>query len=661
LSKRGKEKKTSKGPPMQLKKLHEGSVLILGVLLGILVTFSSSRAGVVEGKVTSIRGNLVELSLGSEKGVKLGDSGRIYYKITIGEKERQIFIAKFKISYLSEKSCMAQIEEKTGEIKVGFLAEVTVKSGELEVKSEPSGAKVYLDGKEVGESPIVLSDISPGRHLIRLVKEGFEPYEVLEVVAVDRKGLMVNLNKIVKEGELLIQTEPSGATIYLNNRSVGRSPYEGRGLSPGIYRIRVTKEGYENWEKSEIVEPGRRVEVLAQLKGNEGELELRSDPPGGKVYLDGKYVGVTPLHLLHIRPGKYSVLIVKEGYVPYEEQLEVTRGDRKTVRASMKSKMGELDVSLKTPGASLTIDGKSVEVGPRNYVEKELPSGKYKIRVAKEAYETWEGEVAVKAGEKLEMSIELNMKKGEVLVRTEPPGAIIYFGGKSVGTGSYEGKGLIPGSYKIRVMKEGYEAWEGDVVVEGGKKAEVLAKLNEIDWAQRSCDAPVWNLGDNWTFKDAAGKFWSNQILEIRDDSFIMRVEGSRELYAYDKKTLGCNYLIDRSGRKVKNTGAFRNIFDFPLVVGKRWRYSTESGGRNIVNELRVEGVEEVTTPAGTFKAYKIYYRQSEVSRATSGWVRHWYAPVVKWWVKREVENSPYWALAYGLQSAELIYYRMKQ
>lgn len=645
---------------MNLKKLREGSVFILIILLGILVISTPSRAGVVEGKVTSISGNFVELSLGSEKGIRLGDSGRIYYKITIGEKERQIFIAKFKISYLSEKSSMAQIEEKTGEIKVGFLVEVTVKSGELEVKSEPSGAKIYLDGKEVGESPIVLSDISPGRHLIRVMKEGYEPYELLEVVGVDRKGVMVTLKKVVKEGELLVQTDPSGAAVYLNGRSVGRSPYEGKGLSPGIYRIRVTKEGFENWEKSEMVEPGRRVEVLAQLKANEGELEVRSEPPGGKVYLDGKYMGVTPLHLLHIRPGKYSVLIVKEGYAPYEEQVEITRADRKTVRASMKSRMGELEISLKTAGASLYIDGKPMEVNPRNYVGKELSSGTYRIRVDKEGYETWEGEVAVKAGEKVEVSIELKMKKGEVLVRTEPTGALIYFGGKSVGAGSYEGKGLSPGPYKIGATKEGYEAWEGDVVVEGGKKAEVLAKLNEIDWGQRSCEAPVWNLGDNWTFKDAAGKFWSNQILEIREDSFIMRVEGDRDLYVYDKKTLSCNYFTDRSGRKVKNRGALKNIFDFPLIVGKRWRYSTESGGTSIVNELRIEGVEEVNTPAGTFKAYKIYYQQTEMSRGTSGWVRHWYAPVVKWWIRREVEKSPYWARAYGLQSAELIYYRLK-
>ena len=252
------------------------------------------------------------------------------------------------------------------------------------------------------------------------------------------------------------------------------------------------------------------------------------------------------------------------------------------------------------------------------------------------------------------------MKKGEFLVRTEPPGATIYFDGKSVGKGLYEAKGLTPGPYKIRVIKEGYEAWEGDLVVEAGKKAELLPKLKEIDWAQRSCEAPIWNLGDRWTYKDSAGRFWSNQVFEIREDLFIMRWEGDRDLWGYDKKSLNCHYLIDRSGKKVRNTDPLKNIFDFPLAVGKKWKYATEFGSTSLVNEFKVEGVEEIKTPAGTFKAYKIYFRQTVMSRMTSGWVRYWYSPAVNWWIKREVEKSPHWATAYGLQSAELYYYTLK-
>ena len=43
----------------------------------------------------------------------------------------------------------------------------------------------------------------------------------------------------------------------------------------------------------------------------------------------------------------------------------------------------------------------------------------------------------------------------------------------------------------------------------------------------------------------------------------------------------------------------------------------------------------------------------------SSGWVRYWYAPAVKWWIKREVEISSYWARDYRLQNAILYYYRL--
>jgi hypothetical protein len=78
------------------------------------------------------------------------------------------------------------------------------------------------------------------------------------------------------------------------------------------------------------------------------------------------------------------------------------------------------------------------------------------------------------------------------------------------------------------------------------------------------------------------------------------------------------------------------------------------------VNEFKVEGVEEINTAAGMFKAYKIHFRQTEMSRMASGWIRYWYAPAAKFWIKREVEKSPYWARAYGLQSAELYSYSSK-
>jgi len=578
------------------KKLVRGFIFFLISILFVLIASSNSEPGAVVGEVTSIHGDMIELNIGSEKGVKAGDTGRIYYKVMIGEKEKPIFIAKFKVTHLSEKSSMAQIEEKTAEVKIGYLMEVTVKVGELEVKSKPSGAKVYMDGKEAGETPVVLSGVVPGRHQIRVIKEGYDPFEVTEVLGVERKEVIATLKKTVRGGDLIVQTAPPGATIYLDGKLVGTSPYDGKGLSPGTYRIRVIKEGFETWERVENVEAGKRVEVIAQLKVKGADLEVRSEPPRATVYLDGKNMGETPVTLSGVRAGQYSIRVVKEGYHPYEERVELIGGDRKTALASLKTRLGVLGVILKTSGASLYVNGKPVEVGPSNTVEKELSSG----------------------------------------------------------------------SYKVKVTKEGYEAWEGEALVEAGKRVEVLPKLKEMDWSKKSCEAPVWNIGDKWTYKGATGKVWDTVVVDIKGNSFIVRPGERRDLDGYDMKTLNWNFLIKEGGEKTEYRGPFKSIFNFPIFVGKEWKYEAKSiptGGSkeaNFLNELKVERVEEVTVPAGTFKVYRIYYKQTHMPSTRNGWICLWYSPVVKMWIKREVEKTSYWAKTTWLQDTELISYHLK-
>lgn len=438
----------------KLKRWFEELFVLALLLVGLILT-SLSHAEVLVGKVTSIHGDVIELNLGSEKGIKSGDSGRVYYTIKVGEKEKPIFIAKFKVTHISEKSSIAQIVDTTGEVKAGYAVEVVVKeSVRLEVKSEPSGAKVYIDGKESGHTPLALSDVKTGRHQIRVVKEGYESYEVSVETGVGRKEIMANLKQVLRKGELLIRTAPTNANIYLNDRTVGTSPYEGKGLSPGKYKVRVTHEGYEPWEK--------------------------------------------------------------------------------------------------------------------------------------------------------------------------------------------------------------------DVAVETGKKAEVLAKLEEIDWSKRPCNAPVWKVGDQWTYKPARGGHGIREIVEVREDLFIMKTSESENLRAYDKTTMNLKFLVDKSGKQVLVSHPFRRVLDFPMFVGKKWKDTVTARTatkREVTfeNEFQIEGVEEVTTPAGVFKAFKIYQKQTNtVPPGRNGWARYWYSPMVKNTVKIEVEKSSYWAGVSWPQDSELISYELK-
>jgi hypothetical protein len=418
LQQKGERVPMSKMSHKKAMKLHGISVLVLAPILTLLVIASGSEAAVVKGRVTALLGDVIKIDIGSERGAQVGDSGRLYYTVMIEGKERPVYIADFKITQLSANTSTARVEEKGVDVRVGFLTEVTIKEGELEVRSEPSGAKVYLDGNEMGETPIVLSEVWSGKHTVRVMKDGYAPHEEqVEIKGADRKKITTSLRRLAevptgvrgKTGELVVQTNPSGADIFINGKPVGISPYENKASFPGTSKMRIAKEGYEPWETDVVVEIGKRLQLLAYLKAMEGNLEILSSPSGAKVFMDGKEIGETPLSVSCVPAGEHQVRILKEEYSPYEERVSVKGRERGTVRATLERLAGELLVSTEPEDAGIYIDGKPVGRSP--YEGKALSSGIHKVKIMKEGYEVWDRDVVVEAGKRKEILIKLNAKR----------------------------------------------------------------------------------------------------------------------------------------------------------------------------------------------------------------------------------------------------------
>ncbi len=186
-------------------------------------------------------------------------------------------------------------------------------------------------------------------------------------------------------------------------------------------------------------------------------------------------------------------------------------------------------------------------------------------------------------------------------------------------------------------------------------------------WSQEKCVAPAWKVGDKWTYKDATGATFSNEVLDVNGDVFILKNDATKSVVAIDKKTMNLKFFIGPEGRKVKATGVLKKFNDFPLFVGKKWTDSFTVESRrgmqqelNIMCDFKVENIVEVKVPAGTFKAYVIYLKQgTQAYGGRYGWARHWYSPEVKALVKREYEKSDYW-IESRIQDAELISYELK-
>jgi hypothetical protein len=184
--------------------------------------------------------------------------------------------------------------------------------------------------------------------------------------------------------------------------------------------------------------------------------------------------------------------------------------------------------------------------------------------------------------------------------------------------------------------------------------------------AQEKIDAPIWNAGDKWIYQTADGKKFTIEVVKVDDEVFVVRTGGNPYLNVYDKKTMNITKWIDSSGTEA--SASVMNIYDFPLFVGKNWggrilpSGTQVGGGSHFEYSFKVEDREEINTIAGSFKAYRLYCKHSSLGprAGPGGWIKFWYSPEAKAWVKKVVEKSRYFQGTPHIDT-ELVSYQLKK
>jgi hypothetical protein len=85
---------------------------------------------------------------------------------------------------------------------------------------------------------------------------------------------------------------------------------------------------------SAAVTSGGTASSPASTEGR-GVFAIESTPPGAEVYVDGEFVGTTPMAEHGLTTGKHEIELRKKGFATWKRQLSVSAGARATVAAEM--------------------------------------------------------------------------------------------------------------------------------------------------------------------------------------------------------------------------------------------------------------------------------------------------------------------------------------
>src|SRR5262245_2456772 len=147
--------------------------------------------------------------------------------------------------------------------------------------------------------------------------------------------------------------------------------------------------------------------------------------------------------------------------------------------------------------------------------------------------------------------------------------------------------------------------------------------------AQEQAPAPLYKEGDTWQF-NISRKGQVGSSTEQNDGVYELSVsQGTVKIYQIDGSQKN-EKIIQRDGPtqellRLIGKSDQRPDLKFPLSIGQKWTYEyttrppSSKFDQHRAAEVNVTGMEQVITPAATFKAYKLIRSESWAVGSKSG------------------------------------------
>ena len=285
----------------------------------------------------------------------------------------QTAIGKHEVTISKEgyRTITKQIEVTQQQVVFSFaLQEIELQS--VTISSNPDGAKIYLDNNEKGITNKGMF-LYPGAYNLKLSKSGYlDKEEKIEVIEGKENKFSYTFTKNV--GSLSLTVTPSDATVLINKETYnGTSSLE---LSPGKYKIEVSKDGYYETGETIEIELGKTVTKNYTLQPKVGKLQFSVSPPEATAELsrNGKTVQTWQgLKIIKdVQVGEYDLTVKSSGYITVTKKIRIEENktaveDVQLIQGNDKLQQGEFNYAGKTYH--------SIKIGTQVWMQENLDVG----------------------------------------------------------------------------------------------------------------------------------------------------------------------------------------------------------------------------------------------------------------------------------------------
>lgn len=265
---------------------------------------------------------------------------RVLFNWGIAEKELGRYAAaldKFKQEQAEGKGQLSPDEERE---LAGVIAGLEKYVAQLTIEINEPGAEVFIDNEKIDTSklpgPVT---VQVGERRVRAVKPGFaEANESVQVAGGGSGKVSLKLLPLAKTGRVNISVVgPSNAVVKVDGVERGPAPYAGNVAVTGEpHQFSAEAPGYVTATQTAPVTEGSALNLVLQLSPEQekGKLLVIAKPEGATIEIDGKVAGATRWEG-PVDARTHQVVVKKTGYYTWTYDVDVPKGDQRTVSASL--------------------------------------------------------------------------------------------------------------------------------------------------------------------------------------------------------------------------------------------------------------------------------------------------------------------------------------
>lgn len=164
--------------------------------------------------------------------------------------------------------------------------------GMLNISSKPDGAKVFLNEKVIGQTPLEYSQ-SGGLYTLRVTAENYA--DTIEQFEITRSKPEVSRNYQLeyKKTKVVLKLTPEGGTLLVNGTLAKEPLFLNRIVE---HRLIYMKAGYYTETKTVLLSADQEKEISFQLKPEIGQIEISSSPPAS-IWINNRDYGISPVNV----------------------------------------------------------------------------------------------------------------------------------------------------------------------------------------------------------------------------------------------------------------------------------------------------------------------------------------------------------------------------